>query len=83
MPAAWPSAADWWRVAPMLSPIPQATVTASLSASSGVVKSQDQVGRYQDEQQRTGGGGGGGGGAATAAVSRAPRIAGVHIANLQ
>lgn len=56
MPAAWPTA-DWWRVAPMLSPIPQ---TAVVNLSTGVVK-EDAV-HFQDEQQRT-----------STAVSRSPR----------
>jgi len=45
VPAAWPTA-DWWRVAPMLSPIPQTTITGL-----SVVK-EDAV-HFQDEQQRS------------------------------
>ncbi|EFN69116.1 Transcription factor SOX-21 [Camponotus floridanus] len=45
VPATWPTA-DWWRVAPMLSPIPQTTV-ANLNA--GVAK--EDVVHFQDEQQ--------------------------------
>ncbi|XP_024885206.1 uncharacterized protein DDB_G0271670-like [Temnothorax curvispinosus] len=56
MPAAWPTA-DWWRVAPMLSPIPQTTV---VNLSTGVVK-EDPV-HFQDEQQR-----------GSTTVSRSPR----------
>lgn len=47
VPPGWPST-DWWRVPPMLSPIPQATVT-NLNAPA----KEDEV-QFQEEQQRNG-----------------------------
>ena len=48
VPPGWPST-DWWRVPPMLSPIPQATVT-NLNPPPA---KEDEV-QFQEEQQRNG-----------------------------
>lgn len=47
LPTGWPTATDWWRIPPMLSPIPQASVANLPSAN---VKDDDV--HFQEEHQR-------------------------------